>query len=237
MSDVSRKRITRSTVLAALAALALVAAACGGDEEESSSVEGEYSANAAGFVIEPSGEPGPDAFTPSVETGTDGEGAAVSCDKQLLLTELQARPDALREWAAVLGVAQEDVPAYIETLEPKVLEEDTPVTNHGLHDGRAYARQSVLRSGTAVLVDLNFMPPEEILFGDAAWEEAFRRAPPDAIVIVPKDTSEFGRGPFGIGYGTRLAAWIREEYAPAASLRIEGVNYAVQILVRRNSPT
>jgi hypothetical protein len=84
---------------------------------------------------------------------------------------------------------------------------------------------------------LNFMPPEEILFGDAAWEEAFRRAPPDAIVIVPKDTSEFGRGPFGIGYGTRLAAWIREEYAPAASLRIEGVNYAVQILVRRNSPT
>ena len=38
-------------------------------------------------------------------------------------------------------------------------------------------------------------------------------------------------------YFEGLIRFIREEYAPAASLRIEGVNYAVQILVRRNSPT
>lgn len=83
---------------------------------------------------------------------------------------------------------------------------------------------------------LNFMPPEEILFSDEAWVAAFRSSPPEAIVIVPRDTSEFGRGPFGIGYGTELMAWVREEYSTGPSLRIEGVNYAVQILLRK-SPT
>lgn len=84
---------------------------------------------------------------------------------------------------------------------------------------------------------LNFMPPEEILFGDAAWEAAFRAAPPDAIVIVPKDTAEFGRGAFGIGYGTRLMEWIASEYVPLTALRIDGVNYQIRLLVRRNRPT
>ncbi len=84
---------------------------------------------------------------------------------------------------------------------------------------------------------VNFMPPEEILFGGAAWAAAFRAAPPDAIVIVPKDTSEFGRGPFGFGYGQELAAWIRETYVPEASLGVEGYTFEVRVLVRRNPPT
>jgi hypothetical protein len=84
---------------------------------------------------------------------------------------------------------------------------------------------------------LNFMPPEEILFGDAAWEAAFRAAPPDAIVIVPKDTAEFGRGALGIGYGTRLTEWIGSEYVPLTSLRIDGVNFEIRLLVRRSRPT
>jgi hypothetical protein len=84
---------------------------------------------------------------------------------------------------------------------------------------------------------INFMPPEEILFGDEAWEASFRASPPDAIVIVPKDTSEFGRGPFGVGYGLGLAAWIRAEYVPAATLRRDGYGFEVRVLVRRDHPT
>jgi hypothetical protein len=84
---------------------------------------------------------------------------------------------------------------------------------------------------------LNFMPPEEILFGDEAWEAVFRAAPPDAIVIVPRDTSEFGRGAFGSGYGHRLWEWVGSEYVPDTSLRIDGVNYELRVLVRRNFPT
>jgi hypothetical protein len=84
---------------------------------------------------------------------------------------------------------------------------------------------------------INFMPPEEILFGDAAWEAAFRAAPPDAVVIVPKDTGEFGRGPFGFGYGVGLARWVREEYVPVSVLRREGYGFEVRVLLRRDHPT
>jgi hypothetical protein len=84
---------------------------------------------------------------------------------------------------------------------------------------------------------VNFMPPEEILFSDEAWAAAFRAAPPDAIIIIPKDTSEYGRGAFGVGYGTELADWVRATYAPAAVLRIDGIPFAVRVLVTRDPPT
>jgi hypothetical protein len=42
---------------------------------------------------------GPDAFTAPTDTAEGG-----ACDKAALLAELESRPDALREWAAVLGV-------------------------------------------------------------------------------------------------------------------------------------
>ena len=79
---------------------------------------------------------------------------------------------------------------------------------------------------------INFMPPEEILFGDAAWTEAFQRAPPDVILIVPKDTSEYGRGPFGTGYATSLAAWVAAGYTPREAIRFEGIAFEILTLVR-----
>jgi hypothetical protein len=80
---------------------------------------------------------------------------------------------------------------------------------------------------------VNFMPPEEILFGDDGWVEAFRRAPPDVILIVPKDTSEYGRGSFGSGYGRALAAWVASEYVPEGAIRVDGLTFEIVILVRR----
>jgi hypothetical protein len=52
-----------------------------------------------------------------------------------------------------MGLTPEQVPAYISGLKSAVLTADTKVTNHGLKDGHAYPRQSVLTAGTAVLVD------------------------------------------------------------------------------------
>ena len=83
---------------------------------------------------------------------------------------------------------------------------------------------------------INFMPPEEILFGDDAWTDAFRRSPPDMILIVPKDTSEYGRGAFGVGYGRSLAAWVASEYVPSGAIRIDGIPFEIVMLVR-SSPT
>ena len=79
---------------------------------------------------------------------------------------------------------------------------------------------------------INFMPPEEILFGDRAWTEAFRSSPPDVILIVSKDTSEYGRGSFGQGYGRGLAAWVQSSYRPVGAIRREGVPFEIRILAR-----
>jgi hypothetical protein len=102
-----------------------------------------------GFAIEPAAEPGPDAFTPSVAT----DDSSTVCDKAQFVRELQSRPDAYREFARVLGIPQDEVPAYVQGLTPVVLQNDTKVTNHGLANGRAYSRPAVMQSGTAVLVD------------------------------------------------------------------------------------
>jgi hypothetical protein len=149
MKGIGSRRRQVATAFAVLGSLALVSSACGGDEGAS----GEYAATAGGFVIEPADEVGPDAFTAPVDTASGG-----TCDKAALLAQLVSRPDALREWSTVLDVPQSEVATYIDSLQPHILEADTDVTNHGLHDGRAYARQSRLVAGTAVLVDPNFSP-------------------------------------------------------------------------------
>jgi hypothetical protein len=108
-------------------------------------------ATADGFVVEPARSIGPDAFTPPIDVGP-----ANTCDPAALWRELEARPEALREWARILGVPESEVDEYIASLRPYVLTVDTPVTNHGLHDGVAYARPSLLLAGTAVLMDDDF---------------------------------------------------------------------------------
>ena len=158
-SGVRRTRAGRLGV-ALVALLALAAVSCGGDDNG-------LKQDGEGFHIEPAAEVGPHAFTPSVATadsqnamglapddGESAQGAGASpCDTAKFVKELQSRPDAYREWAKVMGLKPEQVPAYISGLKSAVLTKDTKVTNHGLKDGHAYPRQSVLTAGTAVLVD------------------------------------------------------------------------------------
>ncbi|NUU26233.1 MAG: hypothetical protein HOV68_32740 [Streptomycetaceae bacterium] len=80
---------------------------------------------------------------------------ASACDKitlQTLLTDPQ-QAEKSREWAAVVGIPAGRVEAYIGSLTPVVLRNDTLVTNHGYKDGRSFGYESVLQAGTAVLVD------------------------------------------------------------------------------------
>ncbi len=125
-------------LLATLFAVTLVAAACDSGDSDGDSEE---------RVFELAADVGPDAFTPSVVTDEQ------TCDKDELMEELESRPDAHREWAEVLDVDEDEVADYIDTLESEVLDVDTAVINHGLADGQAYPRSSVLEAGTAVLVD------------------------------------------------------------------------------------
>lgn len=58
------------------------------------------------------------------------------------------------------------------------------------------------------------MPPEIAMFGEGTILEAYRMRPPDYVLLVPCDTSEYGRGQFGTGYGQQLWQWLRTNYYP-----------------------
>ena len=59
----------------------------------------------------------------------------------------------------------------------------------------------------------NFMPTEVALFGEDAMVADMKSHPPDYIVLVHKETSEFGFRFFGKDYGTRMMAWIDQNYS------------------------
>lgn len=62
---------------------------------------------------------------------------------------------------------------------------------------------------------LNFMPPEMELFGEDVILADFEEAePPAAILIIHKDTSEYGFPFFGVDYGTKLSTWAQQRYRP-----------------------
>ncbi len=81
---------------------------------------------------------------------------------------------------------------------------------------------------------VTFMPPEEILFGADTWTDRFRASPPDLVLVVPKEASEYGVGPFGSGFARSLASWIRSEYVTVGHLLPQGAPYGAEILVPRS---
>jgi len=121
-----------------------------------------------------------------VATGTapglyGGSGDTHVCNPQQLVTFLQQNPAKAAAWAGVLGISPQNIASYVAGLTPVILTNDTLVTNHGYHDGRATTLQSVLEAGTAVMVDNTgtprvkcncgnpLMPPELINFAGARY--------------------------------------------------------------------
>ena len=60
------------------------------------------------------------------------------------------------------------------------------------------------------------MPIEARLYGEGAILAAFERRPPDWVVLVQKDTSEFGPRFFGRDYLASLGAFVAEGYEPVS---------------------
>lgn len=59
--------------------------------------------------------------------------------------------------------------------------------------------------------------PEMIAgFGEEAMLAPLRRAPPDHVVLVSRDASEYGARTFGRDYGLGIMRWVEENYAPVA---------------------
>lgn len=89
------------------------------------------------------------------------------------------------------------------------------------------------RSPTPVV---SFMPPELIIWDEQTIVADLEADPPAAVAIVHKDTSEYGRGIFGAGYGDAIMGWIRESYRPVANfgaVPLTSSRFGVQVLVPR----
>ncbi|SFI15557.1 glycosyltransferase family 39 protein [Planctomicrobium piriforme] len=61
---------------------------------------------------------------------------------------------------------------------------------------------------------LNFVPVDLKLFGEQAMLEDLRRAPPDWIVLLQRDTSEYRFATFGVDYAMSLGDWVQAAYEP-----------------------
>ncbi|MEV5969344.1 DUF6777 domain-containing protein [Streptomyces sp. NPDC051921] len=101
------------------------------------------------------GEPAPvgrslTGATPGLYGGTR---SVASCDVEQQVAFLTADQARARAFAESAGIPESNIAGWLRGLTPVVLRTDTRVTSHGFSDGHATAYQSVLQTGTAVLVD------------------------------------------------------------------------------------
>ena len=81
-----------------------------------------------------------------------------------------------------------------------------------------------------------FMPPELMIFGEARIVAAFERNPPDYVLLLHRQTPEYGVRFFGRDYGCDLKAWIDDHYQPVqllGAMPLQG-EHAGALLLRRN---
>ncbi|MFJ8045148.1 DUF6777 domain-containing protein [Kitasatospora sp. NPDC096147] len=116
-------------------------------------------------------------------TGSDpglygGSRQTASCDVPKLSAFLTTDQAKGRAWAGVLGIDPATIDSYLRSLTPVVLRSDTRVTNHGFANGVATPYQSVLQSGTAVLIDGRGLPRVRCACGNPLLEPTASAVPP-----------------------------------------------------------
>jgi hypothetical protein len=65
---------------------------------------------------------------------------------------------------------------------------------------------------------LNFTPPAMIMYGDAEMLAAFQSHPPDFLMLMNTDSTEYGARTFGIDYAQTLYRWILDNYEEAKQI-------------------
>lgn len=106
-----------------------------------------------------------------------------------------------------------------------------------LPDGILHNYLSRRRSPTPYM---NYMMTEVLAFGEGAMLAAIRKEPPDVVVLVQRNTAEFGVGQFGTDnrYGKQILDWIRPRYQSVSVLGappLAGRRFGLEILVRTGS--
>lgn len=86
---------------------------------------------------------------------------------------------------------------------------------------------------------VNYMPPELLIFGENAMRESLERRLPELILLVHKDTSEYGTRFFAADYARSFAPLIRERYVPIGGVGDtpfeRGSRFGIQLLRLRET--
>ena len=83
---------------------------------------------------------------------------------------------------------------------------------------------------------INFMPPELIMFGETEIIAALQANPPDVIVLIKRQTIEYGFETIGTGYGEALMRWISSRYPIVETIEdpaLFGENFSKAFVLRR----
>ena len=82
----------------------------------------------------------------------------------------------------------------------------------------------------------NYMPTGYSIFGEAPILQSLREAPPDVVVLVEKDTSEFGYRYFGTDYAARTRAFLQDNYVIAhrlGAMPLSGQGFGILVMRRK----
>jgi hypothetical protein len=112
----------------------------------------------AGSVSAETSPPTTDGSVSGDTPGLYGGTLSNVCDPDGIATFLESHPAKAAAWAGVQGIEPTGIRPFLATLTPVTLRTDTAVTNHGYENGRATPFQSVMQTGTAVLVDQRGVP-------------------------------------------------------------------------------
>lgn len=113
--------------------------------------------------------------------------------------------DKDKYWADKRGIA---VKLVVKWLEENTDKNETVLT---LPEGIIINYLSRRSNSTQII---NLMPPEMLMIGEYQILEWIKAAPPDYVVLMHKDTSEYGVKYFGVDYGVKLLNWINNKYSP-----------------------
>jgi hypothetical protein len=124
----------------------------------------------------------------------------------------------------------EHLPAILHTLDELVPQDGTLLV---LPEGVMV--NYWLRRCTPIQV-FNFMPPELVMFGEDRIIADLDAHPPDAVLLVHKETLEYGDRFFGHGYGEALLRWVHaryHEHERFGAVPLTSEDWGAQILVPR----
>lgn len=91
---------------------------------------------------------------------------------------------------------------------------------------------------TSSIPYVNFMPVEVLWYGEEQMLSALQMQPPTHIVLVHKNTLEYGFRHFGQDYGRELMEWVRRHYEVLAGFGappLESDHFGIDVLGRRPS--